>query len=195
MFTLAAPLPKGDHGSSEFSSLLALDSLNFLQGVNKDTKSSPPVTQTAVEISPLRAEHDFFYHRWRPGFHVMPKHNWANDPCGPGYSCGYYYLSFQWNPKGWVWDNMSWGHAISRDMVHWQVMPQPSMQPSGDEDPGGVFTGCTWPTNPQGTVDNSITCLYTSAQRLPIHWTLPYHRGCELLRMATSNDHGRTWKR
>jgi beta-fructofuranosidase len=195
MSTAAASLPKGDGRSSIFSSLLTLDPWNFFQGANKDTKTSKLADQTTEESNSLQVAQDFFYQRWRPGFHVMPQQYWANDPCGPGYSCGYYHLSFQWNPKDWIWNNMSWGHAISRDMVHWQVIPQPSMQPSGDDDPGGVFTGCTWSTNPQGKVDESITCLYTSAQRLPINWTLPYHRGCELLRMATSNDHGRTWNR
>ncbi len=89
---------------------------------------------------------------------------------------------------------MSWGYAYSRDLVYWKVAPEPSMQPAGDRDSCGVFTGCTWPTNLNGTTDGSITCFYTSAQRLPIHWTLEYHRGSELVRAATSDDHGRTWR-
>jgi beta-fructofuranosidase len=127
----------------------------------------------------------------------MPPRYWVNDPCGPGYSpsgrC--YQMSFQWNPFGCEWGNMSWGHATSQDQVHWVVSREPSMQPSGIEDPCGVFTGCTWPTNPNGQDDGTITTFYTSAQHSPIHWTLPYKKGSELIRMATSTDHGRTWKR
>lgn len=127
----------------------------------------------------------------------MPPRYWVNDPCGPGYSpsgrC--YQMSFQWNPFGCEWGNMSWGHATSQDQVHWVVSREPSMKPSETEDPCGVFTGCTWPTNPSGQDDGTITTFYTSAQHSPIHWTLPYEKGSELIRMATSKDHGRTWQR
>lgn len=137
------------------------------------------------------------FNRWRPGYHLMPSRYWVNDPCGPGYSpsgqC--YQMSFQWNPFGCEWGNMSWGHATSQDQIHWVVSREPSMQPSDNEDPCGVFTGCTWPTNPGGQQDGTITTFYTSAQHSPIHWTLPYEKGSEIIRMATSNDHGRTWKR
>ncbi|KAH8122425.1 beta-fructofuranosidase [Trichoderma asperellum] len=137
------------------------------------------------------------FNRWRPKYHLMPPRYWVNDPCGPGYSpsgqC--YQMSFQWNPYGCEWGNMSWGHATSQDQVHWVVSREPSMQPSEVEDPCGVFTGCTWPTNPSGQNDGTITTFYTSAQHSPIHWTLPYEKGSELIRMATSRDHGRTWKR
>lgn len=137
------------------------------------------------------------FNRWRPKYHLMPPRYWVNDPCGPGYSpsgrC--YQMSFQWNPFGCEWGNMSWGHATSQDQVHWVVSREPSMQPSENEDPCGVFTGCTWPTNPSGQDDGTITTFYTSAQHSPIHWTLPYKKGSELIRMATSRDNGRTWKR
>ncbi|KKP03051.1 hypothetical protein THAR02_04820 [Trichoderma harzianum] len=137
------------------------------------------------------------FNRWRPGYHLMPSRYWVNDPCGPGYSpskrC--YQMSFQWNPFGCEWGNMSWGHATSPDQVHWVVSREPSIRPSDVEDPCGVFTGCTWPTNPSGQEDGTITAFYTSAQHSPIHWTLPYEKGSELIRMATSKDCGRTWKR
>jgi beta-fructofuranosidase len=152
-------------------------------------------TTARLEVQ-ARVEKDF--DRWRPRFHLMPRRNWANDPCGPCYSAsdgGFYHMAFQWNPEGWVWGNISWGYALSRDLVHWKVSPWPSIQPSQDEDPHGVFTGCTWPTNPQGSADDTITSFYTSAQGSPIHWTLPYQKDSELVRMATSDDRGRTWKR
>ncbi|UKZ54414.1 hypothetical protein TrVGV298_008222 [Trichoderma virens] len=138
------------------------------------------------------------FSRWRPTYHLMPRQNWANDPCGPCYidsDGGYYHIAFQWNPYSWDWGNMSWGHALSRDLVHWQVSSQPSIQPSVEDDPCGVFTGCTLSVNPLGVSDKTLTSFYTSAQHTPIHWTLPYRKGSELIRMATSEDYGRTWKR
>lgn len=104
-------------------------------------------------------------------------------------------MAFQWNPSSCEWGNMSWGHALSRDLVNWKVSSQPSIRPSLEDDPDGVFTGCVSPTNPHGVVDGTITSLYTSAQHSPIHWTLPYKKGSELVRMATSVDNGKSWKR
>ncbi|KAB5518930.1 glycoside hydrolase family 32 protein [Coniochaeta sp. 2T2.1] len=134
------------------------------------------------------------FQKWRPGFHLMPASNWANDPCGPGYIGGRFYTSFQWNPHGWEWGNMSWGHALSEDLVHWHVSKRPSMEPSA-EDPCGVFTGCVWPSNPRGEEDGTLTAIYTSAQHAPIHYTMPYTPGSEVVRMATSSDLGKTWQR
>jgi beta-fructofuranosidase len=156
-------------------------------------KGGSAAAQVAVHAQDEKA-----FDRWRPRLHLMPRRNWVNDPCGPCYSSsdgGFYHMAFQWNPEGWTWGNMSWGHALSRDLVHWKVSLRPSIQPSGDQDPQGVFTGCTWPTNLQGKADDTITSFYTSAQRSPIHWTLPYQKGSELVRIAISNDQGRTWQR
>ena len=156
-----------------------------------------PTADLANETNGAETSDRIDFYRWRPGYHVMPRRNWVNDPCGPGYSISgrCYHLSFQYNPFGWEWGNMSWGHATSDDLVHWRVSREPSIQPSDGEDPCGVFTGCTWPTNPSGALDGSITSIYTSAQHLPINWELPYRQGSELVRMATSRDDGKTWKR
>ena len=161
--------------------------------LNTDHGSTPSIIQTSAGAFPMKETNE--YYRWRPGFHVAPRMSWVNDPCAPGYSSGLYHLSFQWNPENWEWGNISWGYAYSRDLVHWKVSSKPSIRPSGDQDPCGVFTGCMWPTDIQGVADSSITCFYTSAQHLPIHWTRDYIEGSELLRIATSDDGGRTWQR
>lgn len=128
----------------------------------------------------------------------MPSHGWLNDPCAPGYDAfnRVYHLGFQWNPHDTEWANIAWGAATSTDLVHWAVADEPSMAPTATHDPCGVFTGCMLPMGPDGRVDGGlITALYTSARRLPIHYTLPHSPGSELLCMATSRDSGRTWQR
>ncbi len=66
---------------------------------------------------------DRYNERYRPQFHFSPERNWTNDPCGLIYVNGTYHFFFQFNPFGDVWGHMSWGHATSSDLVHWQQQP------------------------------------------------------------------------
>ena len=59
----------------------------------------------------------------RPQFHFSPAANWMNDPNGMVYYAGEYHLFFQYYPDSTVWGPMHWGHAVSKDLVHWEELP------------------------------------------------------------------------
>ncbi|WP_239585194.1 glycoside hydrolase family 32 protein [Amphibacillus cookii] len=58
--------------------------------------------------------------QFRPKIHFAPEKNWMNDPNGMVFFNGIYHLFFQYNPNDSVWGPMHWGHAISKDMIHWE---------------------------------------------------------------------------
>ena len=72
----------------------------------------------------IPGEDDFYTERMRPQFHFTSKTGWLNDPNGLIYYKGTYHMYYQHNPVALPWGNMTWGHAVSTDLVHWEEQPK-----------------------------------------------------------------------
>lgn len=92
----------------------------------------------------------------RPVLHFLPPAQWNNDPNGTIYHNGYYHVFYQHNPYGDGWGHMHWGHARSRDLVHWEHLPI-ALWPSRDRGEDHCFSGCCVIAD-----DGTPTIIYTS---------------------------------
>lgn len=126
---------------------------------------------------------------YRPQYHFSPREHWTNDPNGLVYFKAEYHLFFQYNPFGDQWGHMTWGHAVSRDLVHWEQLP-PAIREEGGV---MIFTGSSVVDehNSSGLCTNGKPCLvaiYTG--HTP---ATPGHAALQTQNIAFSNDRGRTW--
>ena len=76
----------------------------------------------------------------RPMFHLTPLVGWMNDPNGFSWYQGQYHLFYQYYPYDTVWNDMHWGHAVSKDLLHWTYLPA-ALAPDEDYDADGCFSG------------------------------------------------------
>ena len=108
---------------------------------------------------------------FRPVYHHTPLYGWMNDPNGMFYKDGVWHLYYQYNPYGSQWENMTWGHSTSRDLIHWEAQPL-AIEPDWL---GTIFSGsCV-------TRGDEVVAIYTSAGH---HQTQS---------IAISKDNGRTF--
>lgn len=125
--------------------------------------------------------------QYRPKYHFSAKANWINDPNGLVYFEGEYHLFYQHNPLGNSWGNISWGHAISTDLLHWEELPIAIPFTKGVM----AFSGSAvvdWHNTSGFGVDGNppLVAIFTG------HYTLESgHRQDQ--RLAYSTDKGRTW--
>ncbi len=117
---------------------------------------------------------------YRPVYHFSPLFGWTNDPNGLVFKDGEWHLSYQANPYGTNHGNMHWGHAVSRDLVHWEQLPA-IIAP---DDLGSIFSGSAVvdAANTAGFGADALVAIYTSAGR-----------GGQRQSIAYSLDNGRTY--
>ena len=135
-------------------------------------------------------QENLYQEKRRPQFHFSSRRGWLNDTNGMVYHDRQYHLFYQHNPYGWNWGNMTWGHAVSADMVHWQEWGD-AIHPDAL---GTVFSGSAVvdQNNTSGLQTGSekpIVAFYTSAGGHN-QWSQgqPFTQS-----MAYSNDRGHTW--
>lgn len=120
---------------------------------------------------------------YRPQFHFTPERNWMNDPNGMVFYDGEWHLFYQYNPQGDRWGHMSWGHAVTRDLVHWEHLPLAL----AEEDGVMIFSG-------SAVVDWKNTSGFGKGNKPPLVAIYTGHReGRQDQRLAYSHDRGRTW--
>ena len=118
--------------------------------------------------------------KFRPLYHHTPLYGWMNDPNGMFYKDGVWHLYYQTNPYGSKWQNMTWGHSSSKDLVNWEHHPY-AIEPNGL---GSVFSGSSVidHNNTAGFGNDAVVALYTSAG------------ASQIQSMAHSNDGGMTFE-
>ncbi len=118
----------------------------------------------------------------RPQFHFTSRRGWLNDPNGLVWQDGVWHLFYQHNPYGWSWGNMHWGHAISKDLVHWTEQ-EIALYPRQFGD---------WAFSGSAVVDRHNTSGWGTPDRPPLVAAFTSTGRGECL--VYSTDHGRTWR-
>lgn len=153
--------------------------------------------KSRIRFSDEMSDEDLVYREeYRPQFHFSPRRGWTNDPNGLVYYKGIYHLFFQHNPYGTSWGNMTWGHAVSNDLLHWTEKPDAVLPDKN----GVVFSGSAvvdWKNTSglqkkpvkdnKGNIENPpLVAFYTStgANR---------GKGPSAQSMVYSLDEGNTW--
>ena len=126
--------------------------------------------------------------KYRPQFHFSSQRGWNNDPNGLVYYDGEYHLFYQHNPHEIHWENMHWGHAVSKDLLHWQELGE-ALYP---DELGTMFSGTA-------TIDVDNTAGFQTGTNPTLiaaytaHKNLGNGDAIETQCIAYSNDRGRTF--
>ena len=154
-------------------------------GCKDESKKS--VDQAQIE----NTDSDYYNEPYRPQYHFSPEEKWMNDPNGMVYNNGIYHLFYQYYPDDIVWGPMHWGHAVSRDLVHWEHRPI-ALYP---DELGYIFSG-------SAVVDKNNTSGFGSDENSPLVAIYTYHdiegekagkSDYQTQGIALSLDNGETW--
>lgn len=121
--------------------------------------------------------------KYRPQFHFSARENWINDPNGCVFHDGVYHLFFQHNPGGRAWGNMTWGHAVSPDLVRWRQLPNAILPYGG----GAIYSG-------SAVVDAENRSGIGQGHAGPLVAAFTHARKPFGQAIAFSNDRGHTWR-
>lgn len=133
-----------------------------------------------IEQNPTAIRQAFSEDFHRPQYHFLPPSNWMNDPNGLLFWKGQTHIFYQHNPFGPLWGNMSWGHAVSDDLIHWRDLPIAIRPTPGGPDEYGCYSG--------SAVDNdgTPTLIYTGTRD---------KANIQVQCIATSDDDMITWQK
>ncbi|MBU2526212.1 MAG: glycoside hydrolase family 32 protein [Bacteroidetes bacterium] len=156
--------------------------LTLLSSCRQNTQDEP--------LKPL-AETVTYTEAFRPQYHFTPQEKWMNDPNGLVYHQGVYHLFYQYYPDDIVWGPMHWGHAVSKDMLHWEHKPI-ALYPDKN---GYIFSG-------SAVVDTQNTTGFGTPENPPLVAIFTYHDDAKAKAgrhdfqtqgIAYSLDNGDTW--
>lgn len=138
--------------------------------------------QQIYQDSQIAGQDSMYHEKSRPQLHYSQRRGWNNDPNGMVWYDGEYHLFYQHNPYEREWENMHWGHAVSRDLIHWEELNE-ALYPDHN---GTAFSGSAVVdyenTSGFGSKDNpAMVAIYTGASAKQVQ--------C----IAYSLDKGRTW--
>ncbi|MDB6018445.1 MAG: sacC [Pedosphaera sp.] len=130
----------------------------------------------------IEGQENLYHEPLRPQFHFTSRRGWLNDPNGLVFYKGEYHLFYQHNPYGWNSGNLTWGHAVSADLVHWQELAN-ALYP---DEHGAMWSGSAvvdWHNTAgfQTGAEKALVAIFAAAGH-------PFTQG-----IAYSNDRGRTW--
>lgn len=165
--------------------LCAVVGLTACKGTAKDEPELTPQQQEEDTV-PVRQEEvspSTRTEQYRPQVHYTPHHNWSNDPNGLFYMDGVWHLYYQFNPNGIGCDfgGMSWGHASSTDLMHWQEK-SPVLYPDAM---GAMYSGCSVVDhdNKAGFGNGAVLAYYTASGEK------------QVICLAVSTDGGETFRK
>ncbi|MCP4172889.1 MAG: glycoside hydrolase family 32 protein [Fuerstiella sp.] len=147
------------------------------------TDTPPQRFDLEHRLTEYRTSTTYMDEPFRPQSHFSPEINWMNDPNGLVFHDHEYHMFYQYNPAGNSWGHMSWGHAVSPDLLHWKHLPLAI----AEEDGIMAFSGCC-------VVDHNNTSGFAESDKPPMVAIYTGHgHGRQVQNLAYSNDNGRTW--
>lgn len=154
-------MSKMKHLSFKFASFLTLFFALTACYDSKFDEQPPLPVEEGDEDQVVDDEASSYNEKYRPLIHYTPSKNWINDPNGLIYVNGVFHMFYQYNPMGNDWGNMSWGHAISKDLIKWEEQPVALTK----DELGDIFSGSAVcdVNNTAGFGAGTIVAVYTSS--------------------------------